>query len=159
MPPFLLMSSSCASYHFCWSAGEAMPKMLLAAGPTMFVRVTATLICVAETPVTPLAAGHPGASAPPAVPPAVPAAAPAFDVVPPDPPAAVAPAGPPLAFGPAPAPPGAPFASGPVPGSPESAPPPEAARLVDLGPDPGTRSHASSTMTSTIATLALIRSA
>src|SRR5438270_1659337 len=119
MPPFLLMSSSCASYHFCWSAGDAMPKMLLAAGPTMFVRVMATLICVDETPVTPLAAGHPGAVAPPAAP-AVPPAAPAFDVAPVTPPAAVAPApGPPAAVGPAPAAPGAPFASGPVPCSPE----------------------------------------
>src|SRR5437763_3925782 len=136
-----------ASYHFCWSAGDAMPKMLLAAGPTMFVSVTATLICVAETPVTPLAAGHPGAVAAPP-PPAGPAAAPGFGAVPADPAAAEAPpAGPPPALAPAAAAPAAgpvaPLAPAPVPASLEM-PPPEAARLVDLGPDPGTSSHASS---------------
>src|SRR5438552_15854831 len=121
-----------ASYHFCWSAGDAIPKMLLAAGPTMFVRVTATLICVAETPVTPLAAGHPGANAPPAAPAAAPAVAPGFEVAPAAPPVAVAPvADPPLAPGPTPAAPVAPLASVPVAAS-AAATVPEAARFRDL---------------------------
>src|SRR5207302_3370854 len=94
MPPFLLMSSSCASYHFCCSAGDAMPKMLLAAGPTMFVRVTAILISVAVTPVTPLAAGHPGASPGPPVGPLAPGTAPAFETAPAAPPVPAAPVAP-----------------------------------------------------------------
>src|SRR5438270_7079078 len=155
MPPFLLMSSSCASYHFCWSAGEAMPKMLLAAGPTMFVRVTATLICVAETPVTPLAAGHPGASPPAAVPPADPAA-PALDAAPAGPPAAPAPgAEPTVVLGPAPAIPTSPPCPAPLAPSPE-APPPDA-RLVGLVPEPRTSSPGSRTLTTTAPTLALLR--
>src|SRR4051794_20482284 len=69
MPPDLLMSSRTASYHFFWSSGWAMPKTLLAAGPTTLVSVTATLICVAETPGTfPDGDGHPRAVGPAAGP-------------------------------------------------------------------------------------------
>src|SRR6266568_4804674 len=136
-----------------------MPKMLLAAGPTMFVRVTAILICVLDTPLTPLAAGQPGASPGPPVGPLAPGTAPAFDTAAPGPPIPVPPpAEPPFAPAPAPFASAAPFAPGPVPVSPPI-PPPAAARLVDLGPDPGTSSHTSSTMTSVPATPALIRSA
>src|SRR5213082_983927 len=98
-----------------------MPKMLLAAGPTMFVRVTAILISVAVTPVTPLAAGHPGASAAPAVGPRAPEAV--FDAAP--------------AAAPGPVAPVAPGAPPPV-GDSIPVPPPAAARLVDVALGPGT---------------------
>src|SRR2546423_8790606 len=144
MPPFLLMSSSWASYHFCWSAGEAIPKMLFAAGPTMLVSVMATLIWVFETPVTPLADGHPAASPAAAAPPLGPEA-PALEVAPVAPAAPVVPPlVPPAPFGPAPVVPPAPFATKPALVSPPL-PPPAAATLVDFGPDPGTSSQAKST--------------
>src|SRR5947209_7095187 len=110
-----------------------MPKMLLAAGPTMFVRVTALLISVAVTAVTPLAAGHPGASAAPAVGPRAPEAV--FDPAPAAPPVAAAPvAAAPPAAAPGPVAPVAPGAPPPV-GDSLPVPPPAAARLVDVALD------------------------
>src|SRR5207302_11250273 len=100
-----------------------MPKMLLAAGPTMLVRVTATLICVAETPVTPLTAGHPGAAPPLATGAAAPVAALALGVAFVDPPFAVAAAAQaPLAPGPTPGAAGAPVVRAPLPASPADPP-------------------------------------
>src|SRR5205807_4551657 len=94
---------------------------------------------------------------PAAVPPASPAA-PALDAAPAGPPAAPAPGPEPtVVLGPAPATPISPPCPTPLAPSPD-APPPDA-RLVGLGPEPGTRSHASSTTTSTVATPALILSA
>src|SRR3954447_26771609 len=160
MPPFLLMSSICASYQVCCCAGGAIPKMLFAAGPTMLVSVTAIFICEFVTPGTPLTVGgHPGATAPldaaaPA-PPAAPGRAPAAAC----PPGAAPPAPPAAALAPAPeVPPAAPpLVSDPAP-PPVARPPPADATFVEFVPLPGATSHTSRTKTITVATPALTRS-
>src|SRR4051794_37305948 len=132
--------------------------MLLAAGPTMLVRVMATLIWVFETPVTPLAAGHPGAAAPPPPPEAAAVAVPPFAVVPAAPLAPVAPAAdPPVAPCAATSGPTVPPVAPPAPASAPCAPPPDA-RFVDLAPDPGTSSQARRITTRSAPTPALMRS-
>src|SRR4051794_4789567 len=125
-----------------------MPKMLLAAGPTMLVRVTASLICVAVTPGTPAGTvGQPGAVGPAA------AAAPGLAAGPapaPGPPAAAEgpPAGAPpgaRAAAPASCAPGAALAAPASPAAPPSFPRalPVDATCAELFPPPGATSHTS----------------
>src|SRR4051794_36081402 len=116
-PPWALMSATTASDILRWSSGEASPTAPFPMAPARLMSTAATLIWVAETPISPAAEQDP-ALAPGACGPAAAAAGP----VPP----AFAPgsAAPPGVTAPgAAAPPGKAAAAGPV-------PPPAAAWLV-----------------------------